>query len=105
MRRRRVSYAKETWYILCIAGSFIMAAFTIWGPRGFLEMQRAQRELDVHRARVEALREENQERVSRIQALKGDKEALEEAARELGYVREGEIIQQLRREVPPRKAK
>jgi cell division protein FtsB len=105
MRRRRMSYVKESWFILCIAGSLAIAAFTLWGPRGFVDMQKAQRELESRRARVEALRGTNQARVARIHALKTDKAALEAAARELGYVREGEIIQQLPEGTSPKKPK
>jgi len=70
MQRRKRSYARETYYILCILGATVIAAFTFWGPEGFRDMKRAQVELEAHRLRVQMQRQSNVELKARIQALK-----------------------------------
>ena len=54
-RRTQTSFAKEVYYILCLVVFIVSALFTLWGPKGFGEMKKAQRELETHRARVNAL--------------------------------------------------
>jgi cell division protein FtsB len=93
--RSRLSHAKEIYYIVCIVLLVVITMFSIWAPGGYLEMKKARRELEAQRARVEALKRNNQERMQSIQALRSDKEALERLARENGYGRPGEIVQQL----------
>lgn len=104
-RRTQTSFAKEVYYILCLVVFIVSALFTLWGPRGFGEMKKAQRELETHRARVNALEISNDQRIQVIKALKTDKKALEKYARESGYVQEGEIIQPLPPEPAPSDAK
>ncbi len=94
-RRSAVSHAKEIYYILCIVVFVVSALFSIWGPGGFNEMRRTKSELEARRARVADLKRSNQERLQSIEALKSNKEALEEFARKQGYARKDEIIQQL----------
>ncbi len=94
-RRRTVSHAKEIYYLLCVVVFVVSALFTVWGPGGILEMRRVRLELEAHRARVANLKRTNGERLHSIEALKTDKEALEEYARRQGYARKDEIIQQL----------
>ncbi len=93
--RRRTSFAREVYYIICLVVFIVSALFTLWGPRGFSEMKKAQRALETHRARVNALEASNVQRIQEIKALKTDKQALERYARGSGYVQEGEIIQPL----------
>jgi hypothetical protein len=57
-------------------------------------------ELEMRRGRVDQLRKGNQSRLDRIQGLRSDPQTLERYAREKGYGRNGEIIQQLPEEVP-----
>ena len=94
-RRKRTSFAREVYYILCLVVFIVSALFTLWGPKGFSEMKKTQRALETHRARVNALEASNDQRIQEIKALKTDKQALEKYARENGYVQEGEIIQPL----------
>ncbi len=98
-----VSHAKEIFYLLCIAVFVVSALFTIWGPGGVSEMRRVKADLEAHRAKVLELQRTNSERVRSIEALKTDKEALEEYARKQGYGRKDEIIQQLPEEPAPPK--
>jgi len=74
------------------------------GPRGFRELRKARLELQEKRQRVEDLRNSNIDRRKNIEALRSDREALERYAREKGYGREGEIIQQIPSQ-PEKKAK
>ena len=105
MRRSKRSYARETYYILCILGAVAVAAFTFWGPQGFLEMKKAQLELETRRARAEALSRGNENLRARIQALKTDRRAIEAVAREKGFVAPGEIVQPLTQDRQPKKAR
>jgi cell division protein FtsB len=65
-----------------------------------MEMRRAQRDLEAHRSKVSNLRQSNADRSQTIQALRSDKDALENYARKQGYVRKDEIIQQVPPEPP-----
>jgi cell division protein FtsB len=103
MQRRKRSYARETYYILCILGATVIAAFTFWGPEGFRDMKRAQVELEAHRLRVQMQRQSNVELKARIQALKTDRQAIEAIARDKGFARPAEIIQPLNQDEQPRK--
>jgi cell division protein FtsB len=93
--RYRLSYKKEIYYILCIVTVAVILLFSIFGPGGYRDLQKARAELQEQNRRVEELRRRNDKRMRKIGALRSDKDALENYAREKGYGREGEIIQQL----------
>jgi cell division protein FtsB len=94
--RNRLSHKREVYYILCIVTLFVILLFSLLGPGGYRDLQRARLELQQQRARVEELKRNNSERMKSIEALRSDKEALEKYAREEGkYGRPGEIIQQV----------
>jgi cell division protein FtsB len=95
--RYRLSYKKEIYYILCIVAVAVILLFSIFGPGGYRDLQKARAELREQNRRVEELRRRNDERMRKIEALRSDKDALEKYAREKGYGREGEIIQQLQK--------
>jgi cell division protein FtsB len=99
--KRRRSHGKEIYYILCILSIVAGALFTIFGPGGFMDLRKSRVELETHRNRVEELRNENAQRMDAIERLRYDKEALENYAREKGYGKKGEIIQQVPEEGPP----
>lgn len=103
-RHKRVSHGKEIYYILCIIMVVAAVSFSIWSSGGYLEMKKIQAELEARRSRVEVLRRENQARMESIQALRSSRQALEKYAREKGYGKKGELIQQLPPEQssPPR---
>ncbi len=105
MRRRKVSSWKEAYYILSIVGAIVAAAVTVWGPHGYLDLKKAQVELQVQKARVDELKRANEEARSRVRDLKSDPRALERVARERGYAKADEIILQLPPEPPPQKQK
>ena len=91
----RLSYKKEIYYILCIVAVAVILLFSFLGPGGYRDLQRARAELQNQNRRVEDLKRKNEERMRKIEALRSDKDALEKYAREKGYGREGEIIQQV----------
>ncbi len=97
-RRTKVSHARELYYILFIVMVVALGLFSIWGRGGYLDLKRTQRELEFRKARIEAIENSNRERMRSIQALKSDKRAVEKYAREKGYGKKGEIIQQLPQE-------
>ena len=95
--RKRVSHAKEAFYIVCILVVLLVALFAYVGPGGYLELKRTRAELATQRERVESLREANEERIREIKELRDSDEAIEQYARKKGYGKKGEIIL----EVPP----
>lgn len=94
-RSRRLSPKKELYYILCIVTVLGVLLFSFFGPGGYRELKKQKLELQEQRIRVDQLERENNERRKSIQALRSDKDAIEKYAREKGYGRDGEIIQQL----------
>jgi cell division protein FtsB len=99
--RVKTSFGKEVYYILCVVIFIVSAIFSVVGPGGYKELRKAQRELESHRLRAESLKRGNQELIGSIQALRSDKTAIEKYARQKGYARAGEIIQQLPSEPVP----
>ncbi len=97
----RLSHAKELYYIIFIVLLVVIGMFSVLGPGGYLEMKKARQELIDEKARVEALKRENEEKRKSIQALRTDKEAMERLARQNGYGRQGEIVQQLPEQPKP----
>jgi cell division protein FtsB len=103
-RRKKVSHAKEAFYVICILILLLIGLFSFVGPGGYLELRRAQAELEIHRSRVETLQKSNVERMNSIRALREDDKAIEGLAREKGYGKKGEVVQeapQSEQEKPP----
>jgi cell division protein FtsB len=73
----------------------VILLFSFFGPRGYGELQKMRLEKQELHERVENLKRSNEDRARNIEALRSDKEALEKYAREKGYGRENEIIQQI----------
>lgn len=97
-RRNRLSHKKELYYILCIVAVMVILLFSFWGPGGYRDLARARLELQAQRERVDKLNRINNEKLKSIDALQSDNDAngaIEEHARENGYGRDGDIIQQL----------
>jgi len=92
---RRNTYGSELYYIVLILTILITGAATIWGPGGYLEVKKTQADLETRRARVKALELSNKARLDEIRNLRDDPETLERYARQKGYGKKGEIIQQL----------
>lgn len=100
--RSRLSHAKEIYYIVCIVLLVVIGMFSVRGPGGYMEMMKLRRELETQRARIDALKLGNQQKLESIQALRSSKETLERLARQNGYGREGEIVHQLPDETKPK---
>jgi cell division protein FtsB len=94
-KNRGPSHKKELYYIICIMVLMAVLLFSFLGPGGYRALRKARLELQEQRVRVEGLKRSNTEHIKSIKALETDKNALEKAAREKGYARPGEIIQQL----------
>lgn len=94
-KRRRNSYKKELYYILCIVALLVVLLFSFLGPGGYRDLQKARLELQEQRTRVQELQRKNLKRMKSIESLRSNDKALEKYAREKGYGKEGEIIQQL----------
>jgi cell division protein FtsB len=91
----RISHKKEVYYILCIVVLIVILSFSLFGPGGYRDLRRKRIELQEQKARVDALKRDINERRKSNEALRSDREALEKHAREKGYGKEGEIIQNI----------
>ena len=94
-KKRRISHKKELYYILCIVAVMGILFFSILGPGGYRDLQKARLQVQQQRARVDDLKRNNSELVRSIEALQSDRKAMEELARENGYAKPDEIIQQI----------
>ncbi len=104
-RKNRPSYKKELYYILCIVAVMVILLFSFWGPGGYRDLAKARLDLQAQRANGEDLKRRNYEKTRTIDDLKNNnRDAWEKHARENGYGREGDIIQQLP-EKPPKQSK
>ena len=102
--RKRVTHAKELFYICCILMVLLIGLLGIVGPGGYIEMRKAHAELAARTARVDALRKSIEQQKDAVNALRDDETALEEYARKKGYGKKGEIIQEVPQpepETPP----
>ena len=91
----RISHKKEVYYILCIVVLIVILSFSLFGPGGYRDLRRKRIELQEQKARVDALKRDIHERRKSNEALRSDREALEKHAREKGYGKEGELIQNI----------
>ncbi len=94
-RRSKVSHTRELGFIICLALTILLAAIGLIGPGGYLEMKRAERELEALRARVAARERANRKLMGAVRALETDPHAVERQAREQGYARPGELVQEV----------
>ena len=95
MAHSKISHKKEVYYILCIVAVVVILLFSFLGPGGYRDLQKSRQELQDQRNRVSRIERENEEKRKAIEALRSDPNVLEEHARDKGYGREGEIIQQV----------
>ena len=93
--KSRLSHAKEAFYISCIVIAVLIGLLGWFGPHGYRELKRTQSEVAAHRGRVEALQKSNKDRLHNVQMLKENPEAIEDYARQKGYAKKGEIIQEV----------
>jgi cell division protein FtsB len=93
--KRRTSHIRELYYILCIVAVLVILLFSFLGPGGYRDLRKARLAVQSQRSRVDRLERDNSSRMRSIEKLKTDPNAMEIKAREKGYGREGEIIQQL----------
>ena len=83
----------------------VILLFSFWGPGGYRDLAKARLDLQAQRANGEDLKRRNYEKTRTIDDLKNNnRDAWEKHARENGYGREGDIIQQLP-EKPPKQSK
>ncbi len=93
--KKRPRYQRELYYIICIIVLLVVLGFSVFGPGGYRDLQKARLDLQEQRVRVDELKRKNYERMKSIEELRSNRKALEKYAREKGYAKEGEIIQQL----------
>lgn len=100
----RAAYKRHLGYIAAIVAVLVAAVLSIIGPGGYLDVIRTRAELEEKRARVEELEQKNKEQLQLIQSLKSDRDALENYARQKGYGRRNEVIQQLPQDSEPQES-
>ena len=100
----RRSYVKEIVLIVCIIAVSGVFSYSLFGPGGYRDLQKARLELHERRAHVNALQIDIERRTKNTIAMDEDAlgaghpealELLEKKAREHGYARDGEYIQRL----------
>ena len=95
MRKKRV-------LLLILIFLLILGIFTFFGEKGILHLLRIQKEVARIKEKNAKLEEENQTLREEVKRLQSDKRYIEETARkELGMVKEGEVIYQF--DTPPTK--
>jgi cell division protein FtsL len=86
---------KKRLLLLILIPLLILGTLTFFGEKGILHLLRLQKEVTQIKDRNLKLEEENQKLKEEVKRLQRDKRYIEEIARrELGMVKEGEIIYQ-----------
>jgi cell division protein FtsL len=86
---------KKRFLLLILISLLILGILTFFGEKGILHLFRLQKEVVRIKEKNAKLEEENQKLREEVKRLQSDKRYIEEIARkELGMVKEGEIIYQ-----------
>ena len=86
---------KRSFFLLILVLCLILGLLTFFGDKGVLHLMRLQRELSRIKEESRKVEEENQKLREEVIRLQNEKRYIEEIARkELGMVKEGEIIYQ-----------
>ena len=95
MRIEKSEMKKKRLLILVLISLLILGILTFFGEKGIFHLFRLQKELARIKEKNVKLEEENQKLKEEVKRLQSDKRYIEEIARkELGMVKEGEIIYQ-----------
>ena len=85
--------ARAKWVWGAVAAAACLALWSAADARGFRKYMALNEDVKALEARNHALRTENARYLQEIEALRGDPDALERAAREeLGFIRPGEVV-------------
>ena len=84
-KQNRVSHGKEVFYIVCILVLLLVVLAGYFGPGGYRDLRESQKELQIHRAQLEALNRDSAKLSHSILLLRTDKQAQENFARQKGY--------------------
>lgn len=87
-RRKKILVAGGLLFLFYLMLSFL------FGEMGLVRYAKLRNQRDSLRAEITSLNTSNTELKSRVEALKSDPECIEKLARELGLVKQGEIIYQ-----------
>ena len=94
-KKYSLKYKKESYYIFLIVVVGGILLLSILGPDGYLVLKEKRQEVLQQKQRVDELERQNKKLKETNEALRSDPEAIENYAREKGYGRDNEIIQQL----------
>jgi len=86
---------KEFIKIFCLILLFLglIVAWLAFGDRGFIHLYQMEKERKTYAERIRVLEEENQRLLEQIERLRSDKAYIEsEARKELGLLKENEVI-------------
>ena len=93
-------FFKVTFAVLILLG--FLVAWLGFGERGFIHLYRMDKERQEYQEKIRQLEEENNKLLEEIDRLHNDKEYIESIARkELGLVKEDEIIYRFDKEETP----
>ena len=86
---------KKKFFLLILVSFLVLGFLTFFGEKGILHLLRLQKEMGQIKERSAKIQEENQRLKEEVRRLLHEKRYIEEIARkELGMVKEGEIIYQ-----------
>lgn len=98
MRRELVPLALSRKEVFKLSGFgllflFLMALWLGFGERGFIHLYRMEKERQAYVQKIQKLEQENRNLIEEINRLRSDREYIEsQGRRELGLVREGEVL-------------
>ena len=99
-KKYSLRFKKELYYIflIVVVGGILLLGFL--GPDGYLALKNEQQKVLQQQQNINELEFSNRELKQSIDDMRSDPEALENYAREKGYGRDNEIIQQLSDDPP-----
>jgi len=94
---KQKDFLKLSLFTLFFVG--LIAAWLGFGERGFIHLQRMEKERQAHLEKIHRLERENQDLLDEVQRLRTDREYIElMGRRELGLIKEGEALYRFSRQ-------
>ena len=99
---RSLALTRKDLFKFSAFGLLFLALMALWlgfGERGFIHLYRMDKERQEYVEKIEKLEQENRELFKEINRLRTDKSYVEsQGRRELGLVREGEVLDRIKKE-------
>jgi cell division protein FtsB len=96
-----IDFLRRNALYFLIAGLVLLIVQDIFGTHGVMAMRRSQVEASQIRAEINKLDEQNKQLKDQAESLKTDPKAVEEAARNAGLKRPGEVVFKVEKSAEP----